>query len=87
MSKNQNSFIKKQKAELKKRKQKEKFEKKLERKAQPKSGDLDDMIVYIDRFGNFTDTPPEEEPVKSTKNQNQSSKNTRTPNFKSRNHE
>jgi len=87
MSKNQNSFIKKQKAELKKRKQKEKFEKKLERKGQPKSGDLDDMIVYIDRFGNFTDTPPEEEPVKNTKNQNQSIKNTRTTNFKSRNHE
>jgi hypothetical protein len=45
------------------------------------------MIVYIDRFGNFTDTPPEEEPVKNTKNQNQSNKNTRTTNFKSRNHE
>lgn len=86
MSKNQNSFIKKQKAELKKRKKKEKFEKKLERKTQPKSGDLDDMIVYVDRFGNFTDTPPEEEPEKK-KTPNQSNKNTRTTNFKSKNHE
>jgi len=58
MSKNQNTFIKKQKAELKKRKQKEKLEKKLERKAQPKDGSLENMMVYVDEFGNFSDTPP-----------------------------
>ena len=44
MSKNQNTFIKKQKAELKKRKKREKQEKMAARKDQPKSGDLDDMI-------------------------------------------
>ena len=59
MSKNQNTFIKKQKAELKKRKQKDKLEKKLERKAQPKDGSLDNMIAYVDQFGNISDTPPE----------------------------
>jgi S-adenosylmethionine hydrolase len=59
MSKNQNTFIKKQKAELKRRKQKEKFEKKLERKAQDKDGSLENMIAYVDEFGNISDTPPE----------------------------
>lgn len=59
MSKNQNTFIKKQKAELKRRKQKEKLEKKLHRKTQPKDGSLENMTVYVDEFGNFSDTPPE----------------------------
>ncbi|MBM3168414.1 MAG: cold-shock protein [Bacteroidota bacterium] len=58
MSKNQNTFIKKQKAELKKRKQKDKLEKMLERKAQPKDGSLDNMIAYVDEFGNISSTPP-----------------------------
>ncbi|RAI90227.1 cold-shock protein [Algoriphagus yeomjeoni] len=64
MSKNQNTFIKKQKAELKKRKKREKQEKMAARKDQPKSGDLDDMIAYVDEFGNISDTPPEPEPPK-----------------------
>ncbi|WP_297337800.1 cold-shock protein [Algoriphagus sp.] len=64
MSKNQNTFIKKQKAELKKRKQKEKLEKKLARKEQPKSGELEDMLAYVDEFGNISETPPEPEPPK-----------------------
>ena len=74
MSKNQNTFIKKQKAELKKRKQKDKLEKKLERKAQPKDGSLDNMIAYVDQFGNISDTPPEppEEKKIISKQSNQS---------------
>ncbi|TDQ18878.1 hypothetical protein DFQ04_0688 [Algoriphagus boseongensis] len=58
MSKNQNTFIKKQKAELKRRKQKEKLEKKLERKSQPKDGSLENMTVYVDENGNLSDLPP-----------------------------
>lgn len=72
MSKNQNTFIKKQKAELKKRKQKEKLEKKLERKAQPKDGSLENMIVYVDEFGNFSDSPPEPPVPKKQLNQTNS---------------
>jgi hypothetical protein len=64
MSKNQNTFIKKQKAELKKRKKRDKQEKMAARKDQPKSGELDDMIAYVDEFGNISDTPPEPEPPK-----------------------
>jgi S-adenosylmethionine hydrolase len=74
MSKNQNTFIKKQKAELKKRKQKDKLEKKLERKAQPKDGSLDNMIAYVDEFGNISTTPPEP-PVEKKNNSNQSNQN------------
>ena len=86
MSKNQNTFIKKQKAELKRRKQKEKFEKKLERKAQPKDGSLDNMIAYIDEFGNISDTPPEP-PTDKTSNSSQSNQNRVKPNQNFRNHE
>lgn len=59
MSKNQNTFIKKQKAELKRRKKRDKQEKMQARRDHPKSGKLEDMMVYVDEFGNFSDTPPE----------------------------
>tara|TARA_R110002126_G_scaffold46982_1_gene131757 strand:- start:1055 stop:1324 length:270 start_codon:yes stop_codon:yes gene_type:complete len=81
MSKNQNTFIKKQKAELKKRKKRDKQEKMASRKDQPKSGDLDDMMAYVDEFGNISDTPPEPEPPK--KEINPSQKFNRNNKFKS----
>ena len=86
MSKNQNTFIKKQKAELKKRKQKDKLEKKLERKAQPKDGSLDNMIAYVDQFGNISDTPPEP-PVEKKIISNQSNQNLVKNNQNFKNHE
>lgn len=60
MARSQNSFIKKQKAEKKRKKQAEKFQKKLENKDKKTSGALEDMIAYVDEFGNIVDTPPEE---------------------------
>ena len=86
MSKNQNTFIKKQKAELKKRKQKDKLEKKLERKAQPKDGSLDNMIAYVDQFGNISDTTPEP-PVEKKIISNQSNQNRVKNNQNFKNHE
>ncbi|MFZ9187217.1 MAG: cold-shock protein [Algoriphagus sp.] len=86
MSKNQNTFIKKQKAELKKRKQKDKLEKKLERKAQPKDGSLDSMIAYVDEFGNISTTPPEP-PAEKKFNSNQSNQNRVKNNQNFKNHE
>lgn len=59
MARSQNSFMKKQKAEKKRKKKKEKFEKKMEKKNQPTSGKLDDMIVWVDENGNLTDKKPE----------------------------
>lgn len=51
------------------------------RKDQPKSGDLDDMMAYVDEFGNISDTPPEPEPPK--KEINPSQKFIRNTKFKS----
>ncbi|MGB0897193.1 MAG: cold-shock protein [Flavobacteriaceae bacterium] len=60
MAKSQQTFnkIEKEKKRLKKREEKEK--KKAERKAnavKPKS--LEDMLVYVDEFGQLTTTPPD----------------------------
>ena len=63
--KNQNSFIKKQKQEQK-RKAKEAKRKKMEaRKNEPHSGKLDDMMAYVDEFGNITSEPPESQKDKN----------------------
>ncbi len=60
MAKSQQTFnkIEKEKKRLKKREEKQK--KKLERKANAvKPTSLDDMLVYVDEFGQLTDTPPD----------------------------
>lgn len=76
MSKNQNTFIKKQKAELKRRKKREKQQKMDARKDQPKSGKLEDMIMYVDEFGNFSESPPEPVEPKVKKNNQQNTNKT-----------
>jgi hypothetical protein len=60
MARSQNSFLKKVKAEKKRKKKKEKFEKKMEKKNQPTSGKLKDMLAYVDENGNITTENPEE---------------------------
>ena len=62
MARSQNSFMKKLKAEQKRKKKMEKFEKKMERKNQEKSGKLADMIAYVDADGNITNEPVEDQP-------------------------
>ena len=42
-----------------------KQQKQEERKANPKGSGLEDMIAYVDEFGNITDTPPD--PTKKKK--------------------
>jgi len=59
MARSQNSFIKNQKAIKKKKKRQEKLQKKIDKKEQETSGKLDDMIAYVDEFGNIMDEPPE----------------------------
>ncbi|MDC3351619.1 cold shock domain-containing protein [Crocinitomicaceae bacterium] len=54
------SFGKKQKEKKKAQKRKEKLARKEARKSEEKSGKLDDMIAYVDEFGNIVDTPPDE---------------------------
>jgi len=67
MSRSQNSFIKNQKAQKKKKKRQEKLQKKIDKKEQETSGKLDDMIAYVDEFGNILDSPPEEPKDKKDK--------------------
>lgn len=60
MARSQNTFNKKEREKKKLQKRKNKEENKARRKEQAKSSNLDDMLVYVDEFGNLVDTPPEE---------------------------
>ena len=66
MARSQNSFIKGQKAMKKKKKRDEKLQRKIDKKDQETSGNLNDMIAYVDEYGNISDSPPEE-PTKNNK--------------------
>jgi len=59
MSKSNNSFIKKQKELIRKKKREEKVERKIERKKNAGGGDLESMMAYVDEYGNISSTPPE----------------------------
>lgn len=67
MGKSQETFNKKEKEKKRLKKRKEKMEKKEERKAQPKKSSLEDMMAYVDEFGNITDTPPDPAAKKKVK--------------------
>ena len=53
------SWNKKEREKKKQKEKKDKAEKMKERKDNPKSGGMDDMIAYVDEFGNFSSTPPD----------------------------
>lgn len=65
MARSQNSFIKKQLQLKKQKKKQDKQQKKIERKENSVGGDLDNMIAYVDEFGNISDTPPPPPPKKA----------------------
>ncbi|WKN31312.1 cold-shock protein [Porifericola rhodea] len=60
MARSQNSFMKKQREKKKQKKKEDKLQRKQERQ-ESSSGELDDMIAYVDEFGNISSTPPEEQ--------------------------
>jgi cold shock CspA family protein len=65
MAKSQNRSIKNEKEKKKAQKRQEKEQRKEERKASSKEGkSLDDMIAYVDEYGNISSTPPD--PTKKT---------------------
>ncbi|MGB0166338.1 MAG: cold-shock protein [Luteibaculum sp.] len=70
MGKSQETFNKKEKEKKRLKKRQDKLAKKEERKAQPKKSSLDDMIAYVDEFGNITDTPPDLTKKKEVKAEN-----------------
>ncbi|MFH0759776.1 MAG: cold shock domain-containing protein [Bacteroidota bacterium] len=59
MGRSQESFQKKEVRKRKQKKRQDKQKKKLEKKDTEKSGELDDMIAYVDENGMLTDTPPD----------------------------
>lgn len=60
MGRSNETFGKKEVRANKEKKRKEKEQKRLERKQQSRDGNnLDDMIAYVDEFGNITSTPPD----------------------------
>ncbi|HET9053374.1 MAG TPA: cold shock domain-containing protein [Cyclobacteriaceae bacterium] len=60
MARPQETFNKKELQKRRAQKKKEKEERKQERKANAKSGQsLDDMMAYVDEFGNISSTPPD----------------------------
>lgn len=60
MARSQETFSKKERENKKAKKRKEKEEKKLERKNNNNKGkSFEDMIAYVDEYGNPTSTPPD----------------------------
>lgn len=60
MARSQDSFSKKEKEKKRAQQRQEKQEKKDERKANAKKGkSLEDMMAYIDEYGNISSTPPD----------------------------
>lgn len=60
MAKSKETFSKKEKEKKRIQKNKEKEEKKAERRANSQKGlGLDDMMAYVDEYGNITSVPPD----------------------------
>lgn len=69
--KNYNAFLKRQKAEKKRKAKQEKKQKKEARKNQPSSGRLDNMMAYVDKDGNIISVEPDDENSENEKQPNQ----------------
>ena len=60
MAKSQQTFGKNEREKKRLKKREEKQKKKVERQANSKKGaDLEDMLVYVDEFGQLTNEPPD----------------------------
>jgi len=59
MGKSQESYNKKEVRKKKDKKRKDKEKKRLERKENENSTSFDDMIAYVDEYGNISSTPPD----------------------------
>lgn len=64
MAKSQATFMKKQLEKKRAQKKEEKEQRKLERKQNSAGGRLEDMLAYVNEWGEITSTPPEKNPDK-----------------------
>jgi cold shock CspA family protein len=67
MANQQTSFNKKEKEKNRLKKRLEKQQKKEERKSSSKGGELENMMAYVDEFGNITDVPQDPSQRKKVK--------------------
>ena len=67
MGRSQETFNKKEVRSKKEKKKKEKEKRRLAKKEADTSGKLEDMIAYVDEFGNLTSTPPDPEKKQKVK--------------------
>ncbi len=65
MARKQETFGKKEREKKRLKKREDKKKRKEERKANAKGGGFENMIAYVDEFGQLTDTPPD--PTKRVK--------------------
>ncbi len=65
MGRSQETFSKKENEKKRLKKRQEKQQKKEERKENSSDGSLENMMAYVDEYGNITDTPPD--PIKKKK--------------------
>jgi len=59
MAKSRATYMKKQLEKNKLKKKEDKMERKLERQKNSTDGSLENMIAYVNEFGEITSTPPE----------------------------
>lgn len=59
MGRSQETYYKREKEKKRLKQRKEKQERREERKANAKSGELENMMAYVDENGNITDTQPD----------------------------
>ncbi len=59
MAKSRETYSKKEKQKNSLKKRLEKQQKKEERKASSQGGGLENMMAYVDEYGNISDTPPD----------------------------
>jgi hypothetical protein len=59
MAKSQATFMKKQLEKNRQKKKEDKAQRKQERKDNPGGSDLDNMMAYVNEFGEIVSTPPE----------------------------
>ncbi len=68
---NYNTFIKKQKAEKKRKAKMEKRLKKESKKKESTSGNLEDMMAYVDEYGNIISVDSEDADQETAENPDQ----------------
>lgn len=59
MAKSQATFMKKQLEKNRQKKKEDKEQRKLDRQQNSTGGDLENMMAYVNEFGELTTTPPE----------------------------